>query len=173
MSNLFLFCSPFDSPPAWDAAEKVAYHAKPFEDLSADEKRAALYLGRSPLDYKLKNIKWEAINDTMKRHATALGWTEDTWNRNFPIYDLDIEYLYWSELTDEQKDAACYFGYNQNLWDETHEEEDFDGSVSIVYTGVIVASKFYNLDSLTFISFELGFLDACCRSCSCSGYQSS
>lgn len=98
--------------------------------MTADEKRAATYLGRCPLDYKLKNTQWNTVGKDTKKFATILGWTEDTWNRNFPIYDLDIEHMYWNELSDEQKEAAVYFGYNENLWNQTEEEEAFDGSTT-------------------------------------------
>jgi hypothetical protein len=119
----------FPHTPAWDNAQPVAYHSKAFEDLSSDEKRAALYLGRGSLDFKLKGVKWNTITDAMKQNATILGWTEETWNRNFPIYDLDINECWWSELSYEQKQAATFFGYNENLWDETQKEEVFDSSV--------------------------------------------
>jgi hypothetical protein len=98
--------------------------------LSSDEKRAALYLGRGILDFKLKSVKWNTLTDVTKQYATVLGWTEETWNRNFPIYDLDINECWWSELSYEQKQAATFFGYNENLWDETEKEEVFDSSVS-------------------------------------------
>jgi hypothetical protein len=68
----------------------------------------------------------------MKKYATLLGWTEDTWNRNFPTHDVSIHEYYWKESSDEQKEALAYFGYNENLWDETWNEEIFDGSVSLV-----------------------------------------
>jgi hypothetical protein len=114
---------------AWDNTEQVSYHSKSFEELSYDEKRAAIYLGRSPLDFKLKNVKWSTIDDKMKRHATVLGWTEDTWNRNFPTHDVDIHGYWWKETSDEQKEALQFFGFNENLWDQTCEVEVFDGSV--------------------------------------------
>ena len=115
---------------AWDAAEKVAYHSKDFADLNADEKRAAVYLGRNPLDYKLKNVKWATIDDTLQKYATTLGWTEETWNRNFPVHDVSIHEYWWKEMSAEQKEALEFFGYTENLWDETGAEEVFDGSVS-------------------------------------------
>jgi hypothetical protein len=115
---------------AWDNAEPVTYHSKAFEDLSSDEKRAALFLGRSALDFKLKSVKWNTLTDVTKGHATTLGWSEETWNRNFPIYDLDINEYWWSEMSYEQKQAATFFGYNENLWDESEKEEVFDSSVS-------------------------------------------
>jgi hypothetical protein len=115
---------------AWDAAEKVSYHSKDFADLSADEKRAAVYLGRNPLDFKLKSVKWSAVNDTVKKYATIMGWTEETWNRNFPLHDVAVDQLWWNEMSDEEKEAAEYFGYNENLWNEVGAEELFDGSVS-------------------------------------------
>jgi hypothetical protein len=118
------------STVAWDNGERVAYHAKAFEDLTSDEKRAAVYLGRNPLDYKLKSVKWNTITDEMKKYATILGWTEETWNRNFPIHDVESNNLYWKEMSDEQKEAAIFYGYNENLWNETEEEEVFNGSVS-------------------------------------------
>ncbi|KAG7338013.1 Jacalin-like lectin domain containing protein [Nitzschia inconspicua] len=125
---------------SWDAAEPVAYHGKPFQDLTDDEKRAATYLGRNPLEFKLKNVQWNTITEEMKKYASALGWTEETWNRNFPIRDLDVDKLYWKELSQEQKEAASYFGYNQNLWDETNEKELFDGA-SVAATPVSKPDK--------------------------------
>jgi len=123
----------------WDAAEKVAYHQKDFENLTYDEKRAAVYLGRNPLDYKLKNVKWDTIQDeNMKKHAKVLGWDEHKWNKNWPVHDVDVYQYGWSGLSEEQKKALTYFGYNQNLWDQTGNEETFQGGGG---GGAVPASK--------------------------------
>jgi hypothetical protein len=116
---------------AWDAAEQVAYHQKKFEDLTADEKRAAVYIGRNPLDFKLKSVKWDAIDDTTKKHAQVLGWDQHKWDKNWPLHDVDIHQYWWKETSDEQKEALGFFGFNENMWDETWNEETFDGSVSL------------------------------------------
>jgi hypothetical protein len=113
----------------WDAIEKVAYHEKKFDALTNDEKRAAVYLGKRPIDYKLNRVWWEGTDELTKKHAQVLGWDQHKWDESWNIKDVECYSWWWQDATSEQREALEYFGYNQNLWDGAGEEEHFDGQV--------------------------------------------
>lgn len=111
----------------WDEGEQVAYHSKDFSELSSDEKRAAVFLGRDPLDYKLKNVMWGDISDETKEQAQVLGWDEEKWDESWTTHDVECKYK-WDEASSEAQKALEYFGYNKNLWDRLGEDESFGAS---------------------------------------------
>jgi len=108
----------------WDDDEYSSYHDKPFEKLSLDEKRAALFIGLAPLDDKFKEAYWEDINEETKKHAKALGFDQHKWDDDWRLQDLEVEHLYWKDLTEEQQDAAEFFGYTEGLWNEDGQEQE-------------------------------------------------
>ena len=59
----------------WDGDNDIAYDSKPFEDLTVQEKHAAMYLGMNPIDEKL-DIWWEDTDSDTKAHAVVLGWDQ-------------------------------------------------------------------------------------------------
>ena len=112
---------------SWNASEKVAYHKKDFSELSYDEKRAAVFLGKDPLDYKL-NIWWRETDEETKAYAEALGWDKRKWNEGWTTHDVECHGYWWEEAPEDVQEALEHFGYNQNLWDRLGEEESFDPS---------------------------------------------
>ncbi|KAL3902328.1 MAG: hypothetical protein SGARI_005891 [Bacillariaceae sp.] len=117
----------------WDSDEDSAYGEKTFEQLSSDEKRAAMLLGASTLDgeeAKFNGIYWEQISDEIKGHASALGFDQHKWDDGWKVHDLDVEHKYWDDLTEDQQDAAEFFGYTKNIWNEEGCENETFGSAN-------------------------------------------
>jgi hypothetical protein len=110
----------------WDADESVPYQDQGFAKCSAAEKQAAMFLNMSPIAAKL-NVWWEDLDATTQKHATTLGWTNELWDQDYEIEDLEIEHQYWSDLNAPQQEAAAYFGYTKATWDETWNAEDMAG----------------------------------------------
>jgi hypothetical protein len=108
----------------WDADATVPYQDKGFAECSAAEKQAAMFLNMSPIAAKL-NVWWDDLDATTQKHAGTLGWTNQLWDEDYEIEDLEIEHQYWSDLNAQQQEAAAYFGYTKATWDETWNAEDF------------------------------------------------
>jgi hypothetical protein len=112
----------------WDAGDDASYDQKGFPALTPAEKRAAVYIGKAPITYKL-NVSWKDADQTTQTHAKVLGWTQGVWDDGSNISDVECWKWWWKDASPEQRTALEYFGYNQNLWDQTRNEEDFDGQV--------------------------------------------
>jgi hypothetical protein len=116
------------SAETWNAAKILPYLDKPFAKLTSDEKRACVYLSKSPIDYRMQE-QWNDLDATLQKHAQVLGWDEHKWNKNDSIKEVECDHWWWQDMTEEQRAAGKYFGYNQNLWDEQGQEEEFSVSI--------------------------------------------
>jgi phosphoribosylformimino-5-aminoimidazole carboxamide ribonucleotide (ProFAR) isomerase len=57
------------------------------------------------------------VQTATKKAALALDWTEDKWDDDWELWDLEVEHKYWKEMTEEEKAGAMHFGYTQHTWD--------------------------------------------------------
>ena len=114
---------------SWDNDGDVPYDNKKFEELTYDEKRAAHFLGKDPIEDKL-DCWWEEADDETKRHAEVLGWDEKKWDHDKTIYQIDCKKWEWGDMSDEQVEAMKYFGMSQAIWDDEGDEEPFELPVS-------------------------------------------
>jgi hypothetical protein len=108
----------------WDNDYEVPYDGKTFQQATAGEKHAAMFLGMSPIHKKL-NVWWDDLDKKTKDAAEVLGWTKEKWDDDWDVTDLPCEEWSWDDMTKKQKDAANHFGYSKATWDETFEEEEF------------------------------------------------
>ena len=114
----------------WDNDGDVPYDNMKFEELTYDEKRAAHYLGKDPIEDKL-DIWWDEADPETKRHAETIGWDEKKWDHDKTIRHLECKKWAWGDMSDEQIEAMKYFGMSQALWDGEGEEASFDAPVSL------------------------------------------
>jgi hypothetical protein len=105
----------------WDEDEHVPYDAASFLETTPNQRAAALFLGMPVINSKL-DVDWNELDETTQKHATTLTWTQELWDDDYDIEDLECNNWYWKDMTEEQKEAARYFGYTRITWDETEED---------------------------------------------------
>lgn len=107
----------------WDADSKIPYDFQDFHECSNDEKESAMYLGLDPIKKKL-DIWWDDTDKKTLAEAKVLGWSKETWDKDWQIEHLPCNKWYWDEMTSTQQKAARHFGYTKGTWDETWEVEE-------------------------------------------------
>lgn len=68
----------------WDSSAPVPYNDKSFVQCTEEEKRAAMYLGMSPIDSKLQ-VWWSELDKPTKDAAMALTWTQEKWDDDWEV----------------------------------------------------------------------------------------
>ena len=127
----------------WNESKVLPFVDKPWDQLSNDQKRAAVYLSKSPMDYwcddaKNPNFWWKDLSPKGRQCAQVLGWDERAWDQDYAAFeDVKCYGWWWNDMTPEQREAMEYFGYNQNLWDRMGQEEVFDGKGSTVSIEIV------------------------------------
>ena len=68
----------------WDGDEQIPYDGKSFFECTEQEKKAAMFLGMNPIDYKLQ-IWWSDLDQATKDAALGVGWTQETWDDDWEV----------------------------------------------------------------------------------------
>lgn len=101
---------------------KVKMSDKDWNELTADERKAAKYLGQNSHTWnnnkriRVDDLQWRQLTEEQQKAAQMMGQDQQKWDSNegeetMPMCDRD-----WQELSEEEIQAVQAMGQDQNTW---------------------------------------------------------
>lgn len=101
---------------SWDGKGWTSCEEKWWEDLSSDEREAAMTLGwdESAWDSNYDDKDWGDLPGAVQKAAESLGFNSQSWNYGeWPA----VQEKYWEQMSSDEQKALYVLGYYKYNWE--------------------------------------------------------